>query len=243
LKLIKLNAIDSTSSFLKKLAQESVLKNYTIVTTENQISGRGQQQNTWYSEASKNLTISIYVSFKNLKIYDQKYLNFAISIAIYQTLSTYEISNLSIKWPNDILSANKKLCGILVENITKGMEIKSSIIGIGLNVNQEKFPVNLSNATSIKNCTKKETDLTILLNSLIDKLKEKIEFLNTKKFNLLEHSYLSVLYKKNIPTMFKDSNNNLFMGIIRNISTEGKLQIELEDETIKDFGIKEVSFP
>jgi BirA family biotin operon repressor/biotin-[acetyl-CoA-carboxylase] ligase len=52
-----------------------------------------------------------------------------------------------------------------------------------------------------------------------------------------------VLYKKNIPTMFKDSNNNLFMGIIRNISTEGKLQIELEDETIKDFGIKEVSFP
>jgi BirA family biotin operon repressor/biotin-[acetyl-CoA-carboxylase] ligase len=109
LKLIKLNAIDSTSSFLKKLAQESVLKNYTIVTTENQISGRGQQQNTWYSEASKNLTISIYVSFKNLKIYDQKYLNFAISIAIYQTLSTYEISNLSIKWPNDILSANKKI--------------------------------------------------------------------------------------------------------------------------------------
>jgi BirA family biotin operon repressor/biotin-[acetyl-CoA-carboxylase] ligase len=242
LKTIKLDAIDSTNSFLKKLAQESVLENFTVVTAESQISGRGQQQQTWHSEANKNLTISIYTSFKNLNIYNQKYLNFAISIAIYETLSAHKIPDLSIKWPNDILSANKKLCGILVENMIKGMKIQSSIIGIGLNVNQEKFPSFLTNATSIKNCIKKETDLDVLLHTLVLKLKEKIEVLNTSQFPILEEGYLSVLYKKNIPTMFKDCNNVLFIGIIKNISSEGKLQIQLEDDSVKEFGIKEVSF-
>jgi len=242
LKLIKLSAIDSTSSFLKRLAQESVLENYTVVTAENQFSGRGQQQETWHSKANKNLTISIYTSFKNLKIHNQKYLNYAISIAIFETLSTLKIPNLSIKWPNDILSANKKMCGILIENMIKGIKIESSIIGIGLNVNQEKFPSYLQNAISIKNCINKETDLNVLLDRLVAYLREKIELLNADQFHTLEEKYLSVLYKKNIPTMFKNSNNDLFIGIIKNVSSEGKLQIQLEDDSIKEFGIKEVSF-
>lgn len=241
MKLIKLNAIDSTSSFLKKLAQSSAIENYTVVATENQISGRGQQQNSWHSEPNKNLTISVYVSFKNLLISNQKYLNFAVSLAIYQTLLNYRIPNLSIKWPNDILSANKKLCGILVENVIQGVKIQSSIIGIGLNVNQENFPFHLSNATSIKNTIDKEIDLTILLNEVIINLKEKIALLNSYQFNILEEEYLNVLYKKNIPTMFRDCKNVLFMGIIKNVSSEGKLQIQLEDDSIIEFGIKEVS--
>ncbi|MGB0879926.1 MAG: biotin--[acetyl-CoA-carboxylase] ligase [Polaribacter sp.] len=242
MKIIKLSATNSTNSFLKELTQTSVLENYTIVTTENQFAGRGQQQNSWYSEPNKNLTMSVFIAFENLFIKHQKYLNFAVSLAIYKTLLAYRIPKLSIKWPNDILSANKKLCGILIENVIKNKKIQSSIIGIGINVHQEKFPHHLSNAISIKNCIQKEIDLAILLEEIIIKLKEKIELLTAHQFDVLQQQYLDVLYKKNIPSMFKDTENVMFMGIIKNISSDGKLQVALEDSSIKEFGVKEISF-
>ncbi|MFT6700053.1 MAG: BirA family biotin operon repressor/biotin-[acetyl-CoA-carboxylase] ligase, partial [Porticoccaceae bacterium] len=120
-------------------------------------------------------------------------------------------------------------------------KINNSIIGIGLNVNQEKFPDSLKNVTSLKKITNKEFDLEVLLVEIIEKIEERLKMLSLKKYSNLETDYLNVLYKKNIPTMFKDSNDVLFMGKIIGISSLGYLQIELEDEIIKEFGIKEVS--
>ncbi len=241
MKLIKLNAIDSTSSFLKDLAQNSRLENYTIVVTNEQIKGRGQQTNNWVSEPSKNLTTSVFINDLTLKILDQKYLNFVISLAIFDLLSELDIKNLSIKWPNDIMSANKKICGILIENSIRNHNINSTIIGIGLNVNQVKFPEYLKNVTSLKLQKNKVFDLEGLLLKLVKKIKHRVALLSEKKYEQLENEYLSVLYKKNVPTMFKDSNNVLFMGKITGISGTGNLLVELEDESIKEFGIKEIS--
>ena len=241
MKIIKLNAIDSTNSFLKELAQSTTLENCTVVVAKEQKKGRGQQESNWVSEPFKNLTVSVYFSNIDLEISNQKYLNFAISLAIFDILSHQKAKDLSIKWPNDILSANKKICGILIENTIKGRKINNSIIGIGLNVNQEKFPDALKNVTSLKKITHKEFDLELLLVEVIQKIEERLKMLSLKKFTDLETEYLNVLYKKNIPTMFKDSHDVLFMGKIIGISSLGSLQIELEDETIKEFGIKEVS--
>ena len=241
MKIIKLNAIDSTSSFLKELSKNSALENFTVVVTKEQTKGRGQQSNSWTSEPHKNLTISIFLKDLNLQITNQKYLNFAISLAVFDTLFNQNIKHLSIKWPNDILAANKKICGILIENNIKGNLISSTIVGLGLNVNQINFPNSLKNATSLKSITSKEYDLEILLTNLLEKVTEKIQLVTLKKYAVLENEYLKVLYKKNIPTMFKDSLDVLFMGKIIGISSIGKLQIELDDETIKEFGIKEVS--
>ena len=242
MKIIKLNAIDSTNSFLKELAITSALENYTVVIAKKQTLGRGQLGSNWFSESGKSLTFSVFVSFNDLEIHQKKYLNFAVSLSVYNTLLTYKIPKLKIKWPNDILSANKKLCGILIENVIKGKIISSSVIGIGLNVNQEKFSSQIKNATSIYNCLNLKIDLDILLKDIILELKKNIQLLNLKKLDDLENEYLSSLYKLNIPTMFKDCRNKNFMGIIKNISPEGKLQIMLEDNSIKEFGIKEVSF-
>tara|TARA_B100000795_G_scaffold268906_1_gene256855 strand:+ start:463 stop:1194 length:732 start_codon:yes stop_codon:yes gene_type:complete len=241
LKIIKLNAIDSTNSFLKELALSTTLENCTVVVAKEQKKGRGQQDSNWISEPLKNLTISAYFCNIDLEISNQKYLNFAVSLAIFDVLSNQKTKDLSIKWPNDILSANKKICGILIENTVKGRKIKNSIIGIGLNVNQEKFPDSLKNVTSLKKITNKEFDLELLLVEIIEKTEERLKMLSLKKYTNLETDYLNVLYKKNIPTMFKDSNDVLFMGKIVGISSLGHLQIELEDETVKEFGIKEVS--
>ena len=155
MKLIKINATNSTSSFLKELAQNSSLSEVTIAVANNQTSGRGQMNNSWISEPYKNLTFSLFTPLKKIRIEHQIYLNFAVSLAIYDTLCTCEVPNLYIKWPNDIMSDNKKICGILIENTFSHSLIKNTIIGIGLNVNQEKFHESLVNASSLKNILKK----------------------------------------------------------------------------------------
>lgn len=223
------------------MAKKSDLENYTVIVAEEQTKGRGQQRNSWLSEASKNLTMSIFIDDLDLKIYNQKYLNFAISLAIFKTLTALKIENLSIKWPNDIMSVNKKICGILIENSISSNKIYASIIGIGLNVNQIQFPKSLKNASSLKALTNITYDLDNLLIKLIKEIRSSIKILSLEKYTQLEQQYLSVLYKKNIPTMFKNSEDVLFMGKILGISDSGNLLIELEDDIIKEFGIKEVS--
>lgn len=223
------------------MAKDSALENFTVVQAENQLNGRGQQYAKWVSEPFKNLTFSVFVKFANFNFLDKRYLNFAVSLAVFEVLKEEKIKNIAIKWPNDILSGKQKICGILIENNIKGSKINSSVIGIGLNVNQKLFSENLKNVSSLSNISSKIYDLDDLLKKITAKLKLKIEQLEKQDFKSLETNYLNVLYKKNIPTMFKDSKDVLFMGIIRGISNDGKLQIELENESIKEFGIKEVA--
>ncbi len=242
MKIIKFNTINSTNSFLKELTSNSTLDNFTVIVTKSQTSGRGQMNTTWTSEDGKNLIFSVFVKFQDLLISYQKYLNYAISVGVYEALKTYNLSKLNIKWPNDILSENDKIGGILIENSLQRNKITSSIIGIGLNVNQESFPKDLPNATSIKNKTDKTLDLDSVLNIVLKQIEKNINLLKDKQFELLEDKYLNVLYKKNIPSMFKTHQNDFFMGKIIGVSPDGKLQIELDDETIQEFGLKEVSF-
>ena len=242
MKIIKLNATDSTNSFLKNLLQNATLKNFTIIVTDKQTKGRGQLDSKWVSEPHKNLTFSVFIEFDSLKINQKKYLNFAISLAIYDVLFSKNLLKTSIKWPNDILSANKKICGILIENTFYGDRIKNTIVGIGLNVNQDVFPNFLTNVTSLKLETGLEFNLDILLKEIVLRIKQRIKLLLSKDFDLLEENYLAVLHKKNIPTMFKTHKDEIFIGIISGISKNGNLQIRLEDDSVKEFGIKEVSF-
>ncbi|MFT5761165.1 MAG: BirA family biotin operon repressor/biotin-[acetyl-CoA-carboxylase] ligase [Polaribacter sp.] len=241
MKVIKLNAIDSTNSFLKEMAHSSSLENHTVLVTKEQTKGRGQMGTRWLSEANKNLLCSVFIRFESFSVAKQVLVNYAVSIAIVNVLNTYKIPKLAIKWPNDILSLNKKICGILVENVIQKNEIKYSVIGIGLNVNQINFPVNF-NATSILKETNAEVNLDEFLIQLITELKTQTSYITNTSTNVLKKNYLKHLYKKNTPTMFKNSKGVLFMGKIIGVSSFGKLKIELENDSIEEFGIKEISF-
>ncbi len=242
MKIIKLDAIDSTNSFLKNMAVKTSVDDFTVVIAKKQISGRGQMNATWEVKEGKSLTFSVFCKFSDLCITDYKYLNYCVSLSVYEALKYLKLPRLAIKWPNDILSVSKKVAGILIENTLNINKISSSVIGIGINVNQNSFSEELPNASSIKMILNKETDLEFLLNKVLSILEKKIKILRRKEFSLLEKEYLSVLYKKNVPSMFKNSQNILFMGKIIGISDNGNLQIELENEKVKDFGLKEISF-
>ena len=242
MKIIKLNTIGSTNSFLKELHANSTVENFTVVVTNKQTVGRGQMNTSWFSDEGKNLTFSVLVCIEDLLIANQKYLNYAISLSAYRTLEYYGLPDLAIKWPNDILSEKQKVIGILIENALQRNKIISSVIGIGLNVNQEYFPSNIPNPSSLKLKTGKNYNLDEVLNTFLNYLKMNIELVNQKEFKALEEQYLNVLYKKNVPSMFKTHQDEFFMGKIIGVSPDGQLQIELTDETIQEFGLKEVSF-
>lgn len=224
------------------MVNTSNVENYTIVVTKNQTKGRGQHHSTWISEPNKNLTFSLLVKDLNLYFKDQKFLNFAVSIAIHTVLKNKEIPNLTIKWANDIMSANQKICGILIENTLKNDIINQSIIGIGLNVNQTNFEDSLTKATSIKILTGEDYELDSLLLEIVNEIKNHIAFIQKNEFTTLENNYLKNLYKKDKVAVFKNNQNETFNGIIRGITREGLLKIELENEAFKEFGIKEITF-
>jgi len=208
MKIVKLDAINSTNAFLKDMVRTSTVENYTVVVTENQTNGKGQFDNSWTSEKGKNLTFSILCEFQKLEVQYSFYLNCAISLAVYTVLNRYIKKKLKVKWPNDILSSNKKLCGILIENTVSNGKIVNAVIGVGLNVNQERFPVSLPRATSLKMVT--------------------------------SNTYNTA--RKGEPAMYKNDSYGNFLGKILGITYQGKLIVELENETLEKFDLKEIEF-
>ncbi|MFV5695518.1 biotin--[acetyl-CoA-carboxylase] ligase [Flavobacterium sp. LB3P122] len=238
MKRIKLDAIDSTNEFLKRLSNKQELENFTVVTAESQTKGKGQMGAVWASEASKNIIMSILVKDFLPNISQIYNLNIAVSLAVIKVLEFYEIPNLSIKWPNDIMSYNKKIGGILIENSIKSDGTIISIVGLGLNVNQTNFE-NLPKASSLAAVCNKQFDKEELLFSIKDKIESNIKLWKHQS-DFLWSDYTNKLFKKGVPTPFSDQNNQNFMGIIQGVSPVGKLQVLLEGDRVSEFDIKEI---
>lgn len=225
------------------MAQSSILEDYTVVSAKEQTKGRGQIASSWHSEKGKNLTISIFTSLKNLTLHHRPYLNFAAAIGVFQTLQAHNIPNIAIKWPNDIMAERKKIAGILIESTLTSGRIKNTIIGVGLNVNQTDFPESIANVTSIQLIKKEEQDKDLLLKDLVNNIKVNIDMIEKGKLKEIYELYHKYLFCINIPKTFKShKNNNYFMGIIKGVSENGNLQVQLDDDSVQEFEIKEISF-
>jgi BirA family biotin operon repressor/biotin-[acetyl-CoA-carboxylase] ligase len=237
--IIKVNATNSTNDYLKDLMRKQYLENNTIVVAKDQQKGRGQRDSEWQSEAGKNLTCSVLVKDLILSTNDLFSLNVAVAISVYETLKVLTRKKIAVKWPNDIMADNKKICGVLIENSIQYNGEIFSIIGIGININQINFN-NLPNVTSLKLLDKCDFDLDRVLNILLENLQQNISLVRNKRSDLLWDKYLKKLFKKEIPTTFEDENQQKFMGIIKGVSSTGQLQVMLEDDSIKNYGNKEI---
>lgn len=240
--LIKLNAIDSTNSYLKDLVSLQPLKNFTVVYAQQQTNGRGQMGTVWESDTGKNLTVSILIKFIDLDIQNRFYLNMAISLAILETVKKYVKIKPMIKWPNDILADEFKIAGILLENSFSGEKIRHSIVGLGLNVNQTNFSQLNLTASSLKIITGETFDLMELLNNLMIVIKKYIKILENKEFNLLKTNYVKNLYGFNKSLIFSNTDNNTFEGKICDITKDGLLVVQTTLGEMKSFDLKEIKF-
>ncbi|MBT8271042.1 MAG: biotin--[acetyl-CoA-carboxylase] ligase [Bacteroidia bacterium] len=237
--IIKLNAIDSTNSYLRQLCTTQELQDLTVVMTKLQLNGRGQMGTTWYSEAGKNLTCSVFKAIDGLPLDQSFAVSMVTSLAMIRTLKRFNIPRLRIKWPNDILSENLKICGILIENVTKNYRIEASILGIGLNVNQTFFS-DLPQATSLKNITGNIFDLEELLMSIQEDLKFYFNRFKGSSFEAIKLEYEDILFRRGKPSTFRDGSGEQFPGFIKGVDGSGNLIVRLEDDLIQTFGLKEI---
>jgi len=238
--IIKLDAIDSTNNYLKKIILNEGVNDYTVVTAKFQTQGKGQLGTEWESEHSKNLICSVYKKEINIKVQDQFVISALVSLALIKTLRKVNLSNMHIKWPNDIMSDNKKICGILIENIVKENYIKDTVIGIGLNVNQTIFN-NLPNAASIKNLIGTTCSIDEILKDLVKNIKYCFNELDKSSINSIFEKYEDALFRINKPSTFKNSKGEIFSGYIKGVSRLGKLNVMLEDNLVESYDLKEIS--
>ncbi len=236
--IIKLSAIHSTNDYLKELSAIQHVENFTIAVAEHQTQGRGQMGTQWQTQQGKNLTFSVLVKDLLLEINAIFYLNAAVAVSVIDALEKFNIPGLTIKWPNDILAGNKKLGGILIENNIRSNGEIHSVVGIGINVNQTNFE-GLPKATSLALVSAKEFDKNEVLIAIAENLKRNLSRLLHKDTDAIWDKYLPRLYKKNIPMTFEKEGMR-FMGIIKGVSKNGSLEVQLEDESIMYYKVKEI---
>lgn len=257
--IIWLDSADSTNDEVRRRIDG--LDNLSVLSVMSQSCGRGQRGNSWLSEPGKNLLFSIVLKYSDglggstltppVQAYDQFVISQLTSLAVVDLLSSHGIA-ARIKWPNDIYVGDRKICGMLIENTVRGKRLDTSIIGIGLNVNQRNFNVNLPNPTSMILAREENTDMdseAFDLNELLEEFMDIFtEYLHrfchiTGGYNRLSKLYHAQLWRLNEPTEFVDTARNVrFHGIIRGTSPIGHLLVELPDGSTREFAFKEIAY-
>ena len=206
-----IKATNSTNSLMKEmLAKGEWPEGERFLYTGYQTAGRGQTGNSWESEADKNLLCSIMLP-PNKNLY---FLNIAVGVAIIRLIS----EPLTIKWPNDIYWRDKKVAGILIENAIIGNEVKYSIAGIGLNLNQTKFVSNAPNPVSLKQITGKEYDIDQWMKDLLDA----IQAVLNEPEEAIWADYKAHLYRREGWYPFEDKNGT-FEARISDVLPTGEI--------------------
>ena len=238
MKIIKLDATDSTNSYLKKLINNTEIEQGTTVITNDQKLGRGRRGNYWQGEAFKNLYFSFYNKISEEKNSTGFFLNAIASISVYSLLKEYKITNIQIKWPNDILVDSKKISGILIENIFLGKKLKHTVIGIGLNVNQYKF-TKMHSATSMIIHTKYQIDIEYLAIRLQQLLIQNLSKVKNDSKGIIQ-DYNSVLFRRETFCNFLNNENKILSLKLLKVDSNGYLNLVDKKNKLFRYSLDEI---
>lgn len=232
MKTIHFETIDSTNTYLKENYED--LDNFTFVSADFQSAGRGRNNRNWKSEKGENLLFSLLIKDKALI---DKFSSLSV-ISAFSIIKALNLEHLSIKWPNDIYYKDCKLCGILLEAVTRN-EIECLIIGIGLNVNQREFVGEYKRTpTSLYQITNQTQDMKIIKDKIFNqlyndfmKVKEGYDFYNDIK----EYDYLKDR------EVYAEINNEVKKIKVLGIDSDYSLKV-LQDNKTYNLSSGEVTF-
>ncbi len=238
---LDLPSINSTNEYALSLLSKSKPAEGTVISTSNQRAGRGQIGSSWESEPHKNIALSIILYPDLLPATQQFLLNQAISLGVFDLAENHFPGKAKIKWPNDIYINDKKVAGILIQNAIAGGHLRSSVIGIGINVNQETFTSGASNPTSFKLEKGAGFDLHQVICQLLHFVESRYLKLKSGKTVLLQSAYLECLYRFQTTSSFARPDGTTFKGRIAGVADSGKLEVAVSGKT-ELFGLKEIRF-
>lgn len=224
--------VTSTNDVAKKLATKGAEEG-TVILAETQTQGKGRLGRRWLSPKG-GIWLSVILRPK-IPAKDSYQLTFMVAVAVAKTIRKMFKVNAEIKWPNDILVNERKVCGILTETSTKGDAVDFAVIGVGVNVNVDltSFPRDLrGSVTSLEAEVKGEVDREGFLCVLLEELENYYGMLQQKKFGLVldEWKSMSTLFGAYVEvTSFEEK----IMGIAVGVDWNGALEVRLEDGTVR----------
>lgn len=197
----------------------------TVVTTDHQSHGKGQYGRKWQTKAGQNITLSV-ILYPDIPAEDQFWLNMMASIAIVDLVEHFTDSSAVVKWPNDVYVDKAKISGILIQNFLSGAKIGSTIMGIGININQTEWPTMEKVATSISKLSNQKYDLEecrLKLYALLDALYPQMK----SKDSRLKRRYVERLYGHQEIHQF-EVNQEVVSGVIQGIDSIGRLVVNID---------------
>jgi len=224
------NCASTQDELIDFLNRHYLSEDFLAVYTFNQTKGRGQYGNSWENLPEENLAYSFALKTKNINVSDTCF-NFYTAILVRDFIANLTKTEVKIKWPNDLILKNKKICGMLFEKSKNYF-----VVGIGINILQENFK-NLPKAGSVLS----QTGLSFELKTFAESLHQYLfEHLVQKEIpnNILE-LYHPHLYRKNEVSVF-EKNEVRQNGIIQNVDENGYIWIDLENEGLQKFFHKEI---
>ncbi len=231
----------SSNDYLKQYFIDIEESNNLFLRTDYQTNGKGQGTNFWESEKAKNLLVSFVLYPHKLKAIKQFDLSKWVAINLLILLSEYlDSSKLWIKWPNDIYYQDKKLAGILIENSIIGDNIYNSIIGVGLNVNQEIFYSEAPNPISIFQILNKHIPLDEISGKFVEKLNSFSIFSSSEYQKQVDKKYLERLYWRGEKHLFR-IHDKITEAVILGVDNFGFLKLQIANR-VQVFDIKEVVY-
>lgn len=230
-------SLPSTNQKLYQLSENNC-PSWTVISTDNQSTGRGYANNSWLSEPYKNSTFSFLIHHSLDVEKDLFYFNMWVATEITNYLTKWQL-NAQVKWPNDIILNGKKLGGILIESKIMGYKTKFTVVGLGINLNQRKFG-ELQHATSVVNESAHEKlDVFEFTKELMLHLYSNYHKIENKSFTDILKNYNQNLFRRNQISVFELDNKKI-NGVIMRVTEQGKLIINLEGMGEKVFGFKEI---
>ncbi|MDR0863341.1 MAG: biotin--[acetyl-CoA-carboxylase] ligase [Candidatus Symbiothrix sp.] len=237
--IIKIETTTSTNLFLKELAGKQVLEEGTVALAGTQTAGRGQAGNYWESEPGKNITCSILLHPTFLLPKQHFLLSETVALGVKETLDFY-LKNVTVKWPNDIYVEDRKIAGILIENELMGQQFSRSVIGIGLNVNQEVFTSNAPNPVSLKQLLGVDMNVDELTEKMVERILYWYEKLKAGETKVISQTYHDFLYRKSGFHWYEDKTGR-FKARIKSVAEDGFLLLETDKGEERCYAFKEVS--
>lgn len=235
-----LDEIDSTNNYAMEQVNSGQVTPGTAWFTSNQTAGKGTRGKQWLAQPGDIIALSVALQPAMLPLSRQFMLSVAVALGTCDFFTAHAGDETIIKWPNDIYWRDRKAGGILIENVLRGNLWHYAIIGIGLNINQGRFPDHLPNAVSLKQITGKNHDAATLARELCAALENRIRQLQPANYDPLLEEYKSRLFRWQQPALYR-INNETFQGVIRDVLPDGHLCLEKNGEILK-LGFGEVEF-
>jgi BirA family biotin operon repressor/biotin-[acetyl-CoA-carboxylase] ligase len=239
--IIRLDEVESTNLHLKKIAREVHPAEGSLVIADYQTAGRGQMGTSWFSSKGENLLFSLLIYPQHVVAAEQFIISRIAALAVKNTLDQFA-NDIRIKWPNDIYWQDKKICGMLIENDVQGKQIENSVIGFGINVNEQSFPSDLPNPISLRQITGMVHDREYLLDTFMREFFLLYRDFEQGNIEGIEDEYMFDLYRMNDYYWYEDANGK-FQAMIEDVLPSGHLLLRtLDSGEVRKYAFKEVTF-